>query len=165
LPFSLYLLGLAVFAQATSEFMLSGLVSDIARDLGVSIPAAGLLTSAFAIGIIVGAPLMAIVSMRWPRRHVLLTFLATFLVVHVVGAITTSYGVLLATRVVAAVAYAGFLSVALATATSMVEPSVRGRATSILLAGTTLAPTLPHWVSMSPDSHQYGCLPCWRCSG
>ncbi|MGW2231546.1 Cmx/CmrA family chloramphenicol efflux MFS transporter [Streptomyces formicae] len=139
MPFALYLLGLAVFAQGTSEFMLSGLVSDIARDLSVSIPAAGHLTSAFAVGMVVGAPLMAVLSRRFSRRSALLVFLITFLLVHVVGALTTSFAVLLATRVVGALANAGFLAVALVTAVGMVEPNAKGRATSALLGGVTLA--------------------------
>ncbi|GHE47001.1 chloramphenicol resistance protein [Streptomyces longispororuber] len=138
MPLVLYLLGLAVFAQGTSEFMLSGLVSDIAADLDVSVPAAGSLTSAFAVGMIVGAPLAAVLGMR-SRRRALLAFLVTFLLAHMAGALTTSYGVLLATRVVSALANAGFLAVALATATSLVAPDAKGRATSVLLGGTTLA--------------------------
>ncbi|AKA07043.1 chemotaxis protein [Streptomyces noursei ZPM] len=139
MPFALYVLALAVFAQGTSEFMLSGLIPDIAADLQVSIPAAGALTSAFAAGMIVGAPLMALLSRRWPRRRALLVFLVAFLLVHVVGAVTTSFMVLLATRVVAALANAGFLAVALAAAAAMVAPDAKGRATSVLLGGTTLA--------------------------
>ncbi|MFH8563232.1 Cmx/CmrA family chloramphenicol efflux MFS transporter [Streptomyces sp. NPDC017988] len=139
MPFALYLLGLAVFAQGTSEFMLSGLVSDIARDLDVSIPSAGHLTSAFAVGMVVGAPLMALLSRRFSRRRALLAFLVTFLLVHVVGALTTSFALLLVTRVVGALANAGFLAVALVTATSMVGPDAKGRATSALLGGVTVA--------------------------
>ncbi|MFE7284292.1 Cmx/CmrA family chloramphenicol efflux MFS transporter [Streptomyces noursei] len=139
MPFALYVLALAVFAQGTSEFMLSGLIPGIAADLQVSIPAAGALTSAFAAGMIVGAPLMALLSRRWPRRRALLVFLVAFLLVHVVGAVTTSFVVLLATRVVAALANAGFLAVALAAAAAMVAPDAKGRATSVLLGGTTLA--------------------------
>ncbi|MEV6267997.1 Cmx/CmrA family chloramphenicol efflux MFS transporter [Kribbella sp. NPDC051936] len=139
MPFVLYLLGLAVFAQATSEFMLSGLGPDIARDLGVSIPAAGCLTSAFALGMIVGAPAIAVLGARWPRRRTLLLTLTVFLAVHVVGALTTDFAVLLGTRVLAALANAGFLAVALATAAGLVPPDAKGRATSVLLGGTTLA--------------------------
>ncbi|KUL48351.1 chemotaxis protein [Streptomyces sp. NRRL F-4489] len=139
MPFVLYLLALAVFAQGTSEFMLSGLIPDLAADLGVSIPAAGALTSAFAAGMVAGAPLMALLSRRWPRRRALLVFLTAFLLVHVVGALTTSFAVLLATRVVAALANAGFLAVALTTAAALAPPDATGRATSILLSGTTLA--------------------------
>ncbi|MEV4014869.1 Cmx/CmrA family chloramphenicol efflux MFS transporter [Nonomuraea angiospora] len=139
MPFAVYLLGLAVFAQGTSEFMLSGLIPGIARDLRVSIPAAGLLTSAFAVGMVVGAPLMAVLSLRWSRRFALLAFLVTFLVVHVVGALTTSYGVLLGTRVIAALANAGFLAVAMATAVALAPSDAKGRATSVLLGGVTIA--------------------------
>ncbi|MEV0350128.1 Cmx/CmrA family chloramphenicol efflux MFS transporter [Nonomuraea sp. NPDC050680] len=139
MPFAIYILGLAVFAQGTSEFMLSGLVPDIAGELNVSIPAAGALTSAFAAGMIVGAPLMAVLSLRWPRRRALLVFLVAFMLVHVAGALTTSFSVLLVTRVLGALANAGFLAVGLATATSMVAPNAKGRATSILLGGITLA--------------------------
>ncbi|MFB6551969.1 Cmx/CmrA family chloramphenicol efflux MFS transporter [Streptomyces sp. NPDC056405] len=139
MPFALLLLGLAVFAQGTSEFMLSGLVPDIARDLQVTVPAAGSLTSAFAVGMVVGAPLMAVLGRRWSRRGALLGFLIVFLAVHVVGAVTDSFGVLLATRVVGALANAGFLAVALVAATGMVAPEAKGRATSTLLAGVTLA--------------------------
>ncbi|TDC60430.1 MFS transporter [Micromonospora sp. KC207] len=139
MPFAIYVLGLAVFAQGTSEFMLAGLVQDIAADLGVSIPAVGSLTSAFAVGMIVGAPLVAMLSMRWPRRRALLTFLITFLLAHVVGALTSSFEVLLVTRVIAALAMAGFLAVGLATAAGMAGPQAKGRATSVLLSGVTLA--------------------------
>ncbi|MFG2493486.1 Cmx/CmrA family chloramphenicol efflux MFS transporter [Streptomyces caniferus] len=139
MPLVLHLLRLAVFAQGTSEFMLSGLLPDIARDLHISVSAAGSLTSAFAVGMAIGAPLMAMLSMRWSRRRALLTFLVTFLLVHVVGALTTHYAVLLATRVLAALANAGFLAVALTTAAAMVPPDAKGRATSVLLGGTTLA--------------------------
>ncbi|HUR08202.1 MAG TPA: Cmx/CmrA family chloramphenicol efflux MFS transporter [Nonomuraea sp.] len=139
MPFAIYILGLAVFAQGTSEFMLSGLVPEIASELNVSIPAAGALTSAFAAGMIVGAPLMAVLSLRWPRRRALLVFLVAFMLVHVAGALTTSFSVLLVTRVLGALANAGFLAVGLATATSMVPPNAQGRATSILLGGITLA--------------------------
>ncbi|MCD2104313.1 MFS transporter [Rhodococcus erythropolis] len=139
MPFAIYVLGLAVFAQGTSEFMLSGLIPDMARDLGVSVPAAGLLTSAFAVGMIIGAPLMAIASMRWPRRRALLTFLITFMLVHVIGALTSSFEVLLVTRIVGALANAGFLAVALGAAMAMVPADMKGRATSVLLGGVTIA--------------------------
>lgn len=139
MPFAVYLLGLAVFAQGTSEFMLSGLMPAIARDLGVSIPAAGLLTSAFAAGMVVGAPLLPVLGLRLSRRAALLAFLAAFLLAHVVGAATSSYGVLLATRVVAALANAGFLAVALVTAVDLAPVDAKARATSVLLGGVTVA--------------------------
>ncbi|MGW3569938.1 Cmx/CmrA family chloramphenicol efflux MFS transporter [Streptomyces sp. NPDC000941] len=139
MPFAVYMLGLAVFAQATSEFMLSGLVPDIAADLGVSIPQAGFLTSAFAIGMVVGGPLLAMLTLRWPRRTALVAFLVAFAAAHVVGAVTADYAVLLATRIVGALANAGFWAVAAGAAVGMVEPDKKARAMSVVMGGVTLA--------------------------
>ncbi|RIQ15837.1 Cmx/CmrA family chloramphenicol efflux MFS transporter, partial [Jiangella rhizosphaerae] len=139
MPVVVYLLALAVFAQGTSEFMLAGLVPEIAAGLDVSVPAAGSLTSAYAVGMIVGAPATALLSRRWPPRVALLAFLTAFLAAHVVAATTDAYAVLAATRVVAALANAGFLAVALATAAALAGPRSTGRATSVLLGGVTVA--------------------------
>ena len=120
MPFSLYLLALAVFVMGTSEFMLAGLLPAIASDLDVSVGTAGLLTSAFAVGMVVGAPLMAAFARRWPPRLTLVVCLLVFAGCHVVGALTPTFSVLLVTRVLSALANAGFLAVALTTATSLV---------------------------------------------
>ncbi|WP_337003806.1 MULTISPECIES: Cmx/CmrA family chloramphenicol efflux MFS transporter [unclassified Microbacterium] len=139
MPSALYLLALAVFVMGTSEFMLAGLLPAIAADLDVSVGTAGLLTSAFAVGMVVGAPLMAASARRWPPRRTLIVCLALFAGCHVVGALTAMFPVLLLTRVLAALANAGFLAVALRAATDMVPADRKGRALAILLAGTTVA--------------------------
>ena len=157
MPPAVHLLGTAVFAQGTSEFMVAGLVPDIASDMSVSIPAAGLLTSAFAVGMAVGAPFMALLAMRWPRRLALAAFLVVFVLVHAIAAVTTSFEVLVATRVVGALANAGFLAVALATVTSLVPPDAKGRALAALLAGTTIA-----CVAGVPGGAFLGALWGWR---
>ncbi|WP_188187315.1 Cmx/CmrA family chloramphenicol efflux MFS transporter [Nonomuraea sp. SYSU D8015] len=139
MPLVVYVLGFSIFAQGTSELMLAGLLPEMAADLGVSVPQAGLLISAFAIGMLVGAPVLAIVTLRWPRRTALLTFLAIFALSHVVGALTTSYGLLFATRVVGAFVYAGFWAVAASTAIGLVPANARGKAMSVLAGGLTVA--------------------------
>lgn len=139
MPLPLYLLALAVFAMGTSEFMLAGLLPSIAAEFGVPVGTAGLLTSAFAAGMAVGAPLLAVLARTWSPRLSLFGFVAVFLAVHVAGALATSFAVLLVSRVLAALANAGFLAVALTTAASLVPPQRRGRALAVLLAGTTVA--------------------------
>ncbi|MFI6600757.1 Cmx/CmrA family chloramphenicol efflux MFS transporter [Nonomuraea sp. NPDC050536] len=137
MPLAVYVLGLAIFAQGTSELMLAGLLPELAADLGVSIPGAGLLISAFALGMLVGAPVLAVVTLRWPRRTALLVFLAIFALTHVVAALTPSYGVLFATRVVGAFVYAGFWAVAATTAIGMTE--LKGKAMGVVAGGLTVA--------------------------
>ncbi|MEU1085596.1 Cmx/CmrA family chloramphenicol efflux MFS transporter [Streptomyces sp. NPDC005576] len=135
----LYLLAVAVFAMGTSEFMLAGLLPDVASDFDVTVGTAATLTSAFAIGMVVGAPLVAAFARNWPRRSSLLAFILAFAAAHAAGAVTTSFPVLLATRVVAALANAGFLAVALTAAATLVPPDKKGRALAVLLSGTTVA--------------------------
>jgi DHA1 family chloramphenicol resistance protein-like MFS transporter len=139
MPIAVYILGLAIFAQGTSELMLAGLLPELAGDLGVSIPAAGLLISAFAVGMLVGAPVLAVVTLRWPRRTALLVFLAIFALTHVAGALTPNYEVLLATRVIGAFVYAGFWAVAAVTAVDLVPRDSRAKAMSVVAGGLTIA--------------------------
>ncbi|MFJ3585135.1 Cmx/CmrA family chloramphenicol efflux MFS transporter [Streptomyces sp. NPDC090127] len=139
MPLAVYILGLGIFTQGTSEFMLSGLLPNLADDLGVSIPDAGLLISAFAIGMVVGAPLLAVATLKWPRRTALVALQAVFIAAHIVGALAPGYGVLFATRVVSALAYAGFWGVAVATAVALVPANAKGKAVAVVASGLTLA--------------------------
>ncbi|HEX6354331.1 Cmx/CmrA family chloramphenicol efflux MFS transporter [Actinophytocola sp.] len=157
MPLFVYVLSLAVFAQGTSEFMLSGLVPGIADDLSVSVAAAASLTSAYAIGMVAGAPVMAGLSARWPRRRALAVFLTAFVVAHVVGAVTHDFAVLFGTRVVAAVANAGFLAVAMSAAATVAGPGRQARATAVLIAGVTLS-----CVAGVPAGALLGQLSGWR---
>ncbi|MEV3938929.1 Cmx/CmrA family chloramphenicol efflux MFS transporter [Glycomyces sp. NPDC049804] len=157
MPLPVYLLALAVFAMGTSEFMLAGLLPDLAADLGVTAATAGLLTSGFAIGMVVGAPLFAALARRWPPRASLLAFLGLFLAAHVIGAVTETFAVLLATRVLAAFANAGFLAVALTATAALVAPDRKGRALAVLLGGTTIAT-----VAGVPGGALLGALLDWR---
>lgn len=139
MPLAVYILGLSIFAQGTSELMLAGLLTKIAGDLGISVPRAGLLISAFALGMLVGAPILAVATLRWSRRNAMLACIAVFLAAHIVGALTSDYRVLFASRVVAAFVYAGFWSVAAVTAVGLVPPTARARAMSVVAGGLTVA--------------------------
>ncbi|MBP3978967.1 Cmx/CmrA family chloramphenicol efflux MFS transporter [Microbacterium sp. BLY] len=139
MPFALYALALAVFVMGTSEFMLAGLIPAMSADLDIPVGTVGLLTSAFAVGMVVGAPTMAAFARSWPPRRTLLACLAVFGLCHIVGALTSVFDLLLATRVLSALANAGFLAVALRTATLLVPRERTGRALAVLLSGTTIA--------------------------
>lgn len=157
MPLVIVLLAVAVFAQGTSEFMLAGLLPAIANDLAISIPQAGLLTSAFAVGMIVGAPLMAAISRRWSPRLALSSFLLVFIAMHVFGALTDDFGVLLITRIVAALTNAGFLAVTLSTVSALVPADRTARALAVILGGTTLA-----LIAGVPGGAIIGALLDWR---
>ncbi len=139
MPLAVFLIGYAIFAQGTSELMLAGLLPEIAGDLGITIPQAGMLITGFAVGMLIGAPTLAILTLRWRRKRAMIAFLLLFAASHVISALTTSYEVLLATRVAGAFVYAGFWAVGASTAMALVPADRRGRAMSIVAGGLTVA--------------------------
>ncbi|WP_185921901.1 Cmx/CmrA family chloramphenicol efflux MFS transporter [Streptomyces sp. WAC06614] len=142
MPVAVYVLGLSVFALGTSEFMLSGLLPAIADDLDVTIPQAGLLISAFAIGMVVGAPLLAVATLRLPRRTTLIALISLFGLGQIAGALAPTYALLFASRIVSALACAGFWAVGAAVAVAMVPVGARARAMAVMIGGLSLANVL-----------------------
>ncbi|MEV7535880.1 Cmx/CmrA family chloramphenicol efflux MFS transporter [Streptomyces hydrogenans] len=142
MPLAVYILGLSVFALGTSEFMLSGLVQAIADDMDVSIPQAGLLISAFAIGMVIGAPLLAVATLRLPRKTTLVALIIVFGLGQIAGALAPNYAILFASRVISALACAGFWAVGAAVAIAMVPVGSRARAMAVMIGGLSIANVL-----------------------
>ncbi len=123
--------------------MLSGLLPPIADDMGVTIPQAGLLISAFAVGMVVGAPLLlAVATLRLPRRTTLVSLIAVFGLGQIAGALAPTYAVLFASRIVSALACAGFWAVGAAVAIAMVPVTARARALAVMIGGLSIANVL-----------------------
>ncbi|MFG2329661.1 Cmx/CmrA family chloramphenicol efflux MFS transporter [Streptomyces sp. NPDC048604] len=139
MPLAVYILGLSVFALGTSEFMLSGLLRQIADDMDVSIPQAGLLISAFAIGMVIGAPVLAAATLRLPRKTTLVALISVFGLGQVAGALAPTYEVLFASRVISALACAGFWAVGAGVAIAMVPVGSRARAMAVMIGGLSIA--------------------------
>ncbi|MFE0423954.1 Cmx/CmrA family chloramphenicol efflux MFS transporter [Streptomyces sp. NPDC058953] len=142
MPLAVYILGLSVFALGTSEFMLSGLLPPIADDMDVSIPQAGLLISAFAIGMVVGAPLLAVATLKLPRKATLIALISVFGLGQVAGALAPTYEILFVSRVVSALACAGFWALGAAVAVAMVPVNSRARAMAVMIGGLSIANVL-----------------------
>ncbi|MQT04320.1 MFS transporter [Streptomyces jumonjinensis] len=142
MPLAVYILGLSVFALGTSEFMLSGLLPPIADDMNVTIPQAGLLISAFAIGMVIGAPLLAVATLRLPRKATLIALITVFGLGQVAGALAPTYEILFASRVISALACAGFWALGAAVAIAMVPMNSRARAMAVMIGGLSIANVL-----------------------
>lgn len=138
-PLAVYVLALGTFCMGMSEFMIAGLLPDIADDLNVSIPSVGTLISAFAIGMVLGAPTMAAASVRLPRRTTLIVALTVFTLAHALGALAPSYEVLLLARIAAAVACGTFWAVGTLIAVDLVPADARGPALAVMVGGLTVA--------------------------
>jgi predicted MFS family arabinose efflux permease len=139
LPFLVYVLAVGTFLMLTTEFVVAGLLPEIAGDLGVSVAQAGLLITVFAAGMIVGSPTMALLTRRMPARMTLVLALAVFAVGHVVVALGSSFPLLLGARFVTAWATGAFWSVASVVATRAAGPSAGARALGLVGAGGMLA--------------------------
>ncbi|MFD1936264.1 MULTISPECIES: MFS transporter [Nonomuraea] len=138
LPAGVYLLGFSLFAMGSAEFLLAGVLPAVAADLDVTLSSAGFLITAFALGVVIGGPPFAVLSLRWPRRTALVATQAVFAASIAVG-LLGDYQVLLLTRVVSGIAYAGFFAVASVTAISLVTPDRNARASGVVVSGLSVA--------------------------
>lgn len=142
LPLPVYLLAFSLFAMGTTEFLVAGVLPDIAGDLGISLPSAGWLISTYAIGVVVGGPPLAVLTLRWPRRTTLVATQFLFAATLAAGLLTGGYPLFLATRFVCGLAYAGFFAVATVTAVALVPPERTARASGVVVSGLGLAMVL-----------------------
>jgi DHA1 family inner membrane transport protein len=138
MPFALVALSVCSFAIGTTEFVITGLLPQIAGDFHVTIATAGLLISGYALGVVVGAPLVTAGITRLPRKGVLLGLLVLFVAGNLLSAASPGYGVLLAGRVVAALCHGAFLGVASVVAAKLAAPERQARAIAGMLAGLTV---------------------------
>jgi predicted MFS family arabinose efflux permease len=139
LPLVVYVLALGTFLMIATEFVVAGLLPEMAGDLRVTVARAGLLITVFAVGMILGAPLMALATRRMPRRLTLMLALGVFAVGHVGVALNSYFPVLLAARFVTAVAAGAFWSVAAVVAARAAGPAASSRAQGLVAAGGMLA--------------------------
>jgi predicted MFS family arabinose efflux permease len=139
LPFVVPLLAVGTFLMCTTEYIVAGLLPEIAADYDVSLAQVGLLITVFALGMIVGAPVMAVATLRLPRRLTLVLALLVFAGGHVVAALGESFELALTARVVTALATGAFWSVASVVAMTAAGPALSSRALGVMMSGVGLA--------------------------
>ncbi|MFA6266201.1 MAG: MFS transporter [Pseudolabrys sp.] len=135
----LFALALGAFGIGVTEFTPMGMLPLIADDLGVSIPAAGLLVSAYALGVLVGAPLMTLGFARVPRRTLLIGLMGIFTLGNLLAAMSDSYSMLLVARIVTSFNHGAFFGVGSVVAASVVAPDRRAGAVAAMFSGLTIA--------------------------
>ncbi|MCP1537858.1 MFS transporter [Methylorubrum extorquens] len=141
---SLPILALAVasFGIGTTEFVIMGLLPEMARDFDVTIPQAGHLVSGYALGVVIGAPLVAMATAHLPRKAALLALMAVFTLGNLACALAPSYAWLMAARVATAFAHGAFFGIGAIVARNLVPREKRTQAVSLMFAGLTLANVL-----------------------
>ncbi|MGK5549542.1 MFS transporter, partial [Streptomyces sp. URMC 127] len=142
MPRAVHLLALGIFAMVTSEFVVAGLMPQMADGLGATIPEIGYLITAFALAMAFGGPLLTVAVMRLRPKAALMVLFAVFLAGNVLAATVTTYGAMLAARIVTGVASQAFFGVALSLCAQLTRPELRGRATAVALNGLMLGTLL-----------------------
>ena len=132
-------LAIGAFGIGVTEFAPMGMLPGIARDLGVSIPDAGLLVSAYAMGVLIGAPLMTLTTARVPRRTLLIALMGIFTVGNILSALADSYTALMIARVITSFNHGAFFGVGSVVAASVVAPDKRAGAVAGMFLGLTIA--------------------------
>ena len=142
MPIGVYALMAGAFGIGVTEFVIMGLLLEVGADLGVSIQAAGLLISGYALGVVVGAPILTAVTGGWSRKRVLLGLMVIFTLGNAACALAPGYAVLMAARVLTSFAHGAFFGVGSVVATGLVAPDKRASAIAIMFTGLTLATVL-----------------------
>ena len=132
-------LAVAAFGIGTTEFVIMGLLPDVAQSLLVTIPQAGLLVTGYALAVTLGSPVVAIVTAKLPRRATLLALMGVFILGNTLCALAPGYWALMGARVVTALAHGAFFGIGSVVATQLVPREKRAQAMAMMFTGLTLA--------------------------
>lgn len=139
MPLPILALAIASFCIGTTEFVIMGLLPEVAADLGVSIPSAGLLVTGYALGVVFGAPVIALATAHLPRKPVLVGLASLFVIGNLFCAIAPNYWLLMAARVFTAFGHGAFFGIGSVVAASLVPRNKRASAIALMFAGLTLS--------------------------
>lgn len=139
MPVALLALAISAFGIGTTEFVIMGLLPEVASAYGVSIPAAGHLITGYALGVVIGAPLLSALATKVPRKAMLIGLMALFTAGNLASAFAPTFGLLLLARIVSALPHGAFFGVGAVVATELARPDRRARAMSLMFAGLTVA--------------------------
>ncbi|MDI3420530.1 MFS transporter [Streptomyces luteolus] len=139
MPLALLALAIGAFGIGTTEFVIMGLLPQVAADFDVSIPLAGYLVTGYALGVVLGAPLMTALGTKISRKRMLMLLMGLFIVGNILSALAPAFGVMLAGRVVASLAHGAFFGIGSVVAADLVAPEKKAGAIAMMFTGLTVA--------------------------
>lgn len=139
MPLALLALAIGAFGIGTTEFVIMGLLPEVASDFGVSIPTAGLLVTGYALGVMLGAPLMTVLGTKISRKRMLMLLMGLFIAGNLLSALAPVFSVMLIGRVVASLAHGAFFGIGSVVAAELVAPHKRAGAIAMMFTGLTVA--------------------------
>ncbi|QFZ21098.1 MFS transporter [Saccharothrix syringae] len=139
MPLALLALAIGAFGIGTTEFVIMGVLPEVAGEFGVSIPTAGWLVTGYALGVVAGAPLLTVLGTRVSRKKMLMSLMGLFIVGNALSAVAPAFAVMLLGRVVASLAHGAFFGVGSVVAADLVAPAKKASAISLMFTGLTVA--------------------------
>jgi DHA1 family inner membrane transport protein len=139
MPLALLALAVGAFGIGTTEFVIIGLLPEVAAGFGVSIPTSGLLVTGYALGVVAGAPLMTALGTRVSRKRMLMLLMGLFVAGNVMSALAPTFGMMLTGRIVASLAHGAFFGIGSVVAAELVAPDKRAGAIAMMFTGLTVA--------------------------
>ncbi|MBZ9645040.1 MFS transporter [Streptomyces sp. PSKA30] len=142
MPLALLALAIGAFGIGTTEFVIMGVLPEVAGDFGVSIPTAGWLVTGYALGVLIGAPLLTVMGTKVSRKKMLMFLMVLFIAGNVLSAVAPVFGVMLIGRVIASLAHGAFFGIGSVVAADLVAPEKKASAISLMFMGLTIATTV-----------------------
>ncbi|MGC5535794.1 MFS transporter [Streptomyces sp. SR-10] len=142
MPRAVHVLAFGIFAMVTSEFVVAGLMPQMAEGLGVTVPQIGYLITVFALSMALGGPLLSIALLRLPPKTALMVLFPLFLAGNVLAATASDYSAMVVARIITGVVSQAFFGVAISLGSQLTRPEIRGRAVAVILNGLMLGTLL-----------------------
>lgn len=139
MPLALLALAIGAFGIGTTEFVIMGLLPEVANDFGVSVPTAGHLVTGYALGVVLGAPLMTVLGTRISRKRMLMLLMGLFIAGNLLSALAPVFGLMLLGRVIASLAHGAFFGIGSVVAAGLVAPHKKAGAIALMFTGLTVA--------------------------
>lgn len=138
-PIAIWMLAIGAFAIGMTEFVIMGLLPNVARDFGVSVSQAGQLITGYALGVAIGGPILVMLTIKWNRKMLLLVLMAIFVFGNIAASLSQTYGVMLTSRIITSLAHGSFFGIGSILAASMVKPAYRASAMALMFMGLSLS--------------------------
>ena len=138
-PIAIWMLAIGAFAIGMTEFVIMGLLPNIARDFDVSVSQAGQLITGYALGVAIGGPIIAMLTIKWNRKYLLLALMAIFIVGNIAASFSPNYGFMMTSRIITSLAHGSFFGIGSILAASMVKPEKRASAMALMFMGLSMS--------------------------
>ncbi|MFQ3902854.1 MFS transporter [Staphylococcus sp. 50Mo3-1] len=138
-PIAIWMLAIGAFAIGMTEFVIMGLLPNIARDFGVTVSQAGQLITGYALGVAIGGPIIVMLTIKWNRKYLLLVLMVIFILGNFAASFSTSYGFMMTSRIITSLAHGSFFGIGSILAANMVRPEKRASAMALMFMGLSLS--------------------------